>query len=79
MCCDILSVDCTGEWFWGLFSGRFLVRSNFLVIRGLRRSLDFRAVSGYWDSRSGSGMTIVMWRDDYCCVVGKALIAVSGE
>lgn len=60
MCCDILLVDCTGEWFWGLFSGRFLVRSNFLVIRGLRRCLDFRAVSGYWDSRSGSGMTIVM-------------------
>ena len=35
----------SGEWFWGLFSGRFLVCSNFLVIRGLRRSLDFRAVS----------------------------------
>ena len=51
----------SGEWFWGLFSGRFLVRSNFLVILGLTRCLDFRAVSGYWDSRSGSGMTIVMW------------------
>lgn len=38
-----------------------LLRSNFLVIRRLRRSLDFRAVSGYWDSRSGSGMTVVMW------------------
>ena len=38
-----------------------LLRSNFLVIRGLRRSLDFRAVSGYWDSRSGSGLTVVMW------------------
>ena len=38
-----------------------LLRSNFSVIRGLRRCLDFRAVSGYWDSRSGSGMTVVMW------------------
>ena len=56
MCCDILSVDCTGEWFFWVF-----LRSNFFVIRGLRRSLDFRAVIGYWDSRSGSGMTIVMW------------------
>ncbi len=39
----------------------FLLRSNFLVIFGLTRCLDFRAVSGYWDSRSGSGMTVVMW------------------
>lgn len=37
-----------------------LLRSNFLVILGLIGCLDFRAVSGYWDSRSGSGMTIVM-------------------
>ena len=61
MCCDILSVDCTGEWFWGLFSGSFLVRSNFLVILGLTGWLDFRAVIGYFDSRSGAGMTVVMW------------------
>lgn len=38
-----------------------LLRSNFLVIRGLRRCLDFRAVSGYCDSRSGSGMNVVVW------------------
>lgn len=38
-----------------------LLRSNFLVIRELRRCLDFRAVSGYWDSRSGSGMTVIVW------------------
>lgn len=60
MCYDILSLDCTGEWFWGLFSGRFLVRSNFLVILGLTGCLDFRIWIGDWDSRSGSGMTIVM-------------------
>lgn len=54
VCCDVLSVDCTGEWFWGL------LRSNFLVILGLTGWLDFRVVIGYWDSRSGSGMTIVV-------------------
>ena len=61
VCCDVLSVDCTGEWFLGLFSGRFLLRSNFLVILGLIGWLGFRVVIGYWHSRSGSGMTVVMW------------------
>lgn len=24
MCCDILSLDCTGEWFWGFVTLEFL-------------------------------------------------------
>ena len=43
-----------GNGFW------VLLRSNFLVIFGLTGCLDFRAVSGYRDARSWSGMTIVM-------------------
>lgn len=50
VCCDVLSVDCTGEWFCGLFYGRFLLLSNFLVILRLTGWLDFRVVIGYWDS-----------------------------